>query len=104
MRSSRRDITRFAPLAVVGLCVALVGCSRAPVAGGSSSNRAVKARAEAEQLAVNAVVAGASAQAKELPDGGKGIAARTNSARSHGLAPKSAPRPGSPAVVRERIK
>jgi len=69
MAGLRRNITRFAPMAVIGLCVALSGCNSQPSApiGGSSSSKADKARKDAEALAVNSVIAGAEAQAKAVP-------------------------------------
>jgi hypothetical protein len=70
MSGSRRNITRFVPLAAIGLCVALAGCS-APTSqpvGGSSSSKADKARKDAEALAVNSVIAGAEAQAAAVPE------------------------------------
>jgi hypothetical protein len=114
MRSSRRNSTRFALLAAVGLCVALAGCaSKAPTPGGSTSSKAEKARKDAEALALSAVREGAEAQARAVPDARNSAAPLHNvtlnsdgSGRAVALAsaPKSPPRPGVPAVVRERIK
>ncbi len=102
MRRSGHSITLFA---VIGLGVALAGCAqKQPPAGGSSNSRAEKARKDAESLAVNAMTTGAQAQAQAVPEAkakapnGASIASRESSA------PKTTPRPGAPAVVRERIR
>lgn len=113
MRSSRRNSPRFALLAAVGLCVALAGCSSKPsipATGGSSSSKADKARKDAEALALSAVSGGAEAQAAAVPESrGKGVVftrgpGSTTSRAIDATLPKSPPRPGTPTVVRERIK
>ncbi|MCS6866802.1 MAG: hypothetical protein RMJ56_08830 [Gemmataceae bacterium] len=103
MQDSRRSIVWLAAPVTLGLIVALGGCSRVGSVGGSNNSRAEKARSEAEQLAITVVVAGAAAQAHQLPDGGKAIAQRNTTARAKVSAPKSTPRPGSPALIREHV-
>lgn len=103
MTAWQRPIAHGVAVVALGLTVALGGCSRVGSVGGSTNSRAEKARSEAEQLAIKAVVAGAAAQAQSLPDGGKAIASKHSTARGNVTAPKSTPRPGSPAVIREHV-
>lgn len=107
MRSLRRNITRIALLAVIGLCVALAGCSRAPAppsVGGSTSNKAEKGRQDAEALAMNAVQGGATAQAKFLPDDEKiKLTKGPRTSMRAAPTPKTSPRPGSTPLIRERV-
>jgi hypothetical protein len=123
MRVSRNAIG----LVAVALCVALAGCARPqPREGGSTASKAEKARKDAESLALSAVNSAATAQAKAVPEArrkgvfinvaigpdapGKapsGVPGPRTSAPEVVLkeppAPKSPPRPGSSAVIRERV-
>ena len=105
MRNPRRNLTRIALLAVVGPCVFLAGCSRAPTVGGSTSSKAEKGRKDAEALAMSGVLAGAAAQAEYVPDEDKkkSAAVSASSVVRSPLTPKTSPRPGVAAIVRERI-
>jgi len=106
MRSLRRNITRIALLAVIGLCVALAGCARAPApsVGGSTSNKAEKGRQDAESLAMHAVQGGATAQAQFLPDEEKIKSTKGPRTSMRAMpTPKTSPRPGSTPLIRERV-
>lgn len=100
MDGSRRNITRFAPLAAIGLCVALAGCSaqKPPPVGGSSSSKAEKARKDAEALAMSGVFGGAEAQAQAIPalKEGRGVPINVVIA-PNGPAPGKGVGPGTPA-------
>lgn len=112
MTGSRRNLTRFALVGAVGLCVALAGCSGPatpqPV-GGSTSSKAEKARKDAEALAVNSVIAGAKAQAEAVPESRQslkinavilpeGSAAKAARPPAPGAAPKAGAAPQAPTA------
>lgn len=110
MRSARRTVLR---LAAIGLCVAAAGCARpAPPqpAGGSTSNKAEKARKDAELLVLGGVKGGATAHVKadpgasvrhEVPFNIALLPGKTGSAMkgTAGAGPKGAPAPPPPPVA-----
>lgn len=116
-------------VAAAALCAALAGCQAQPAParpGGATSSRAERARRDAEAQAVAAVNAAAGAQAKLVPEIAvkkPGLWQKVVSIGSSQVsvnvptidvpptltfppeppAPKSAPRPGSPVLIRERV-
>jgi hypothetical protein len=89
MTSARRNTTRLARLAAIGLCVAAAaGCNVnvPPPRAGHGKAEAKAARLESRTATVTVTVPGAPAEPKLVSP-----------------APKSPPRPGSPPVVRERV-
>lgn len=117
MRSPRPSTIRRRVVALcVALCVALAGCNSksAPREGGAAGGKADKARKDAEALALSAVNGGADAQAVAVPEaavrrtGGGPFnvvlgPTKTGAVAKGPPAPKTSPRPGAPAVVRERV-
>jgi hypothetical protein len=118
----------LALLVAIGLCVALTGCSQKPPSvGGSSSSKAENARKDAEMLALNGVRGGADAQAKAVPEARRSIsinavilpdppkppqppafvpaprAPKAPEVVKGAPTPRTPPRPGPPAIIRERI-
>jgi hypothetical protein len=105
MRRVSQFITSWAML---GLCVALVGCARTtPPAtqtpGGASTMRAEKAHKDAQTFAVHVALAGDTAQAKFPPDPTETKPAKPPVAKPKGPpTPKTPPRTTAP-IVRERV-
>lgn len=105
MRRVSQFITRAAML---GLCVALVGCARPTAAtmrapGEVNSTRAEKAHKDAQAFAVHVALAGDAAQAKFPADPTETKPAKPPVAKPKGPpTPKTPPRTTSP-VVRERV-